>query len=221
VIQALGGTLESTALEPSPVNGVTAGLPTPERVFTTGKLDVRRYTALGNANLRLRGVAGGVITNQPLAPQFQHALGGVGTLPGFDLFALDCGARSFLLTRDDIIGADFYPSYGCDRYVLFQAEIQGYLGFQFGEGGRVINAGPFGRLELAPRWAMFFDAGKAWALDRLGPLTKTDEDAAYDAGIGLLFGDWGVFAAYPLNGDNQNVSFFKKVNISLRLGSRF
>jgi hypothetical protein len=221
VVQGLGGTLESPTVEASPANGVTAGLPEPERLFTTGKLDVRRYTTIGNANLRVRGVAGGVITNDPLAPQFQHALGGMGTLPGFDLFQLDCGARSFLLTRDDILGAEFYPSYGCDRYVLFQAELQGYLGLQLGEQGRVINAGPLGLLELAPRWAVFFDAGRPWALDSPGPLTREDEDAAYDAGIGVLLGDFGVFAAYPLNRVNQDLSFFEKFNISLRLGSRF
>lgn len=217
IIQGLGGTLESPAVEPSPPNGVTTGLPNPERVFTSGRLDVRKYTGLGNANFRIRGVIGGVITNDPLAPQFQHALGGIGTLPGFDLFELDCGARpEFLLERsDDNLDAAFFPNYGCDRFALLQAELQGYFGFQVGEQGRVLNAGPVGRFELAPRWAVFFDAGRAWALESSGPLVRNDEDTAYDAGVGILFGDFGVFAAYPLNGDNQDVNFF------LRLGGRF
>ncbi|NJD19731.1 MAG: hypothetical protein FIA95_10680, partial [Gemmatimonadetes bacterium] len=63
--------------------------------FRAGSLDLQRYTRLGpSADLRLRGFVAGSLDGEPLPPQFQRALGGEGSLPGYPLMAVDCGARA-------------------------------------------------------------------------------------------------------------------------------
>ena len=206
-----------------PVVGITAadtltGIPTIDPSFSIGILDVRRYSVLANLNLNLRFVASGALSNEVLPPQFQHALGGRGSLPGLNSLterpgatppAMDCGARTF-----DI--GSLYLVYGCDRYVLFQAQLEGYFGFRIGDEGLGFRGGP-GNLtvELVPRWIAFFDAAQAWALGPLGVFPRSDESRKYDAGGGIAFGDLGFFVAVPLQGGDRDSKFV------VRLGSRF
>ncbi len=130
---------------------------------------------------------------------------------------MDFGARRFLVsTTATFLPASLYPFYGCDRYVLFQAQLEGYFGFaisdtdlDFRDDGLPVN------LELIPRWVLFFDAAQAWAQGNIGPFQRSDESRRYDAGGGIAFGDLGFYLGIPLEGDNKDVQFV------VRLGGRF
>jgi hypothetical protein len=164
---------------------------------------------------------GGSIDGSPLPPQRQHALGGEGSLPGYALFSLDCGARNQEVFRADVIATPvvgravppaFVPAYGCDQFALFQAEYRGKLSLRFGWGGS-----PWGDSEragwdlgwaAAPDWVAFVDAARGWGIRR------PDEDFALDLGFGLLFNRVGVYAATPLTREGG-------LNLFVRLGPRF
>ena len=118
--------------------------------FTTAFIDIRRYNRVSpDGRLNFRLVAGGALTDGPLPPQRQHALGGEGSLPGYRLFDLDCGARSRSVQRRtaatpadgsvDLERPIFFPAYGCDRFGLFQAEYRGRLRFRFDWGCRSVG----------------------------------------------------------------------------------
>ncbi len=231
IMRAFGGDLNFTEVNvalPDGTSGpVITGLPALEATFTKGFLDARRYTEIGDARFNVRLAAGGVLNNEILPPQFQHALGGVGSLPGLPNFAenppaltpaMDCGARSFLIATTGLspLPARFSPFYGCDRYLLFQAQLEGYFGFEIGDTdldfrdeGLALN------LELVPRWILFFDAAQAWEHGDIGPFRRNDESRRYDAGGGIAFGDLGFYLGVPLEGDNTDVQFV------VRLGGRF
>src|SRR5690606_22508136 len=90
-LRGLGGSLE---LPEHAVPGASDA-PTPARPvdadFTTGTLDARRYARLGpDSDLAFRLFLGGSLDGKPLPPQFQHALGGEGTLPAYPLLSVDC-----------------------------------------------------------------------------------------------------------------------------------
>ena len=229
--QGLGGDLNFAEVRDVESDGTiglpVAGLPTISATFTQGSVDVRRYTALGDALFNLRLAAEGVLTNEVLPPQFQHALGGAGTLPGLPslpedpaamMRAMDCGARDFFVsaTETNLFSTKFFPFYGCDQYVLFQAQLEGYFGIQlsdidldFRDNGLDLN------LELIPRWVLFFDAAQAWVQGDIGPFPRFDEERKYDAGGGIAFGDLGFYLAMPLQGVDKDPQFV------VRLGSRF
>ncbi len=234
IMQTFGGDLniaEVGLVLPDRTRGPPlAGLPTMEATFTKGFLDVRRYTAVGDASLNFRFVAEGILNDEVLPPQFQHALGGPGSLPGLPGFpddpagmmpAMDCGARDFGVSTSpsNFLATRFFPFYGCDRYVLFQAQLEGYFGFRIGDADLDFrDVGLAVNLELIPRWVLFFDAAKAWAQGNIGPFPfppRSDEDLEYDAGGGIAFGDLGFYLAVPLEGDDKSVQFV------VRLGSRF
>jgi hypothetical protein len=188
--------------------------------FTTGLVDVRRYSPVGDrSSLGMRVVAGGSLTRTPLPPQYQHALGGPGTLPGYDAFHGDCGARRATgLHEDD----RYFPAYGCDRFALAQVEYRGRLSLDFGFGEPRHEARRDGwrsmRFDTGPAWAVFMNAGRAWAL--ADPVTGEAESRGtgtlVDAGLGVLIGKLGVYAALPLSADvDQSPRFF------LRWGARF
>ena len=230
IMQAFGVDLNfaevNVALPDGTAGPVITGLPTFEATFAKGFLDARRYNEIGDARLNIRLAAGGVLNNEILPPQFQHALGGVGSLPGLHNFAenpatltpaMDCGARSFFVaTTVDLRSASFYPFYGCDRYVLFQAQLEGYFGFEIGDTNLDFrDEGLALNLELVPRWILFFDAAQAWEQGDIGPFQRNDESRRYDAGGGIAFGDLGFYLGVPLEGDNKDVQFV------VRLGGRF
>lgn len=186
--------------------------------FTSAFIDLRRYTMVGReSQLNVRVVAGGNVAEKPLPPQFQHALGGIGTLPGFSTLAVDCGARRAVGSRGT---GQFFPSYGCDRFALGQVEYRGDLSLDFGFGDPHYHEDDDGWgdvvVDLSPTWVVFFNAGKGWAFEDpvLGPDRSTD--VLLDAGFGFLLDKLGIYAALPLNGDvEQEPRFF------LRWGRRF
>lgn len=205
--------------------------------FSAATLDLRRYNRISpRSRLNLRLLAGGSLGGAALPPQRQHALGGEGSLPGYGLFALDCGARSARVIRASDAGdagaPSFYPRYGCDRVALFQAEYRstlrvalGHNDFRFGAehagDGASRDADPAERAAAEePREptthdyaqfdvVAFFDAGRGWTRGAAG----LDEPTAADVGLGLLFGRIGVYGAVPLRGDGG-------VNLFVRLAPR-
>ena len=203
--------------------GPTAAVVMPEvpfdEKFTTGLLDLRLYRRVGSSgSLAFRGVGGGSLSEQALPPQFQHALGGAGTMPGYSLLSADCGARNTIVFRQGDSIRTYFPRYGCDRFAMGSIEYRG--GFDFDFGG---NFDLWGRsdedwdwhVDANPNWMMFFNAGHGWALgDSRGSGAK-NTGMLYDAGAGIVFGDFGIYAAVPLNGPDRNL------NVFVRLGARF
>lgn len=191
--------------------------------FRSGFLDLRRHTRMGpRSDLHLRGILAGSLDGDPLPPQMQHALGGEGSLPGYRPFSIDCGARSrpFSVFRGGDEGAERVPafsSYGCDRIALFQAEYRGDLSFD-------IDIGPddewddewdwYPVIDLTPRWAVFFDAGRGWSLadEGVDGAFLADTRTFMDVGVGLFIGDVGLYWARPLNGDDKGVNFFLRID---------
>ena len=183
--------------------------------FTTGLLDLRRYTRLGpDSELGLRFLWAGSLDGNPLPPQFQQALGGEGSLPGYGLLSQDCGARSRLYSRvrgegDDVTSEPVFAQYGCDRAAILQLEYRGRLGFD-------VNFEPdedeewewYPAVDLSPSWAFFFDVGKGWS--RSDPLLDTAWIS--DVGIGFFLGNLGLYGAVPLRGENRGVNFFVRLN---------
>lgn len=199
--------------------------------YTRGLLDLRRYNRISpSQRLNLRIAAGGSLSVFPLPPQRQHALGGAGTLPGYGLFSLDCGARLYAGTRT--LGRDgtrFFNGYGCDRFALFQAEYRGDVSLRLPLGGSVRSGedggeddegeedgGAWAQLRMIDadvNWVFFVDAGAGWtSLDN-----HHDEAAAVDVGAGILLGDLGVYVAAPVHDvyGRGGPSFF------IRLAPRF
>jgi hypothetical protein len=205
--------------------GVDVLLPTEfDTDFVTGFLDIRSYNRINpSASLNFRGVAGGALNDVHLPPQYQHALGGVGSLPGFPLFHVDCGARETIrgynYQIDDVpVLGGVYPSYGCDRFALFQAEFRGGLFVDWGLGGnkggenQVDEWNWYPNVDLSPDWTAFFNMGRGWNLD------SDHSKTLMDLGLGIFFGDLGIYFAYPLtedlNGDRDG-------NFFIRLSRRF
>lgn len=182
--------------------------------FTSVQVDVRRYSRVGRrSQLNARVVAGGSLTGAEVPPQYQHTLGGFGTLPGFPTFHADCGARTFAGMHDEEY---YFPAYGCDRFALAQLEYRGSLALDVGFGSRSYDDDPWDwdDIDFSPRWVAFLDAGRGWGR---GPLdTDRDTGTLVDVGLGFLIDDLGIYAALPLNdGVEQEPRFF------VRLGRRF
>lgn len=187
--------------------------------FTNGLIDARVYRRVGlDATLSLRAVGTGTLGNQSLPPQFQHALGGVGSLPGYSLFAADCGARTSSVVRTNDANKSYFPYYGCDRTAMLSAEYRGGFDFHFGGFGHWDDEdGEERRLDLDshPNWILFFDAGRGWARGESKARGAADTGALYDAGAGIVIGDVGIYGAVPLTGSERGVKFF------VRIGPRF
>lgn len=187
--------------------------------FVAGSLDLRRYMRIGpDSDLRLRGFLAGSANGRPLPPQFQRSLGGEGSLPGYPLMSVDCGARSreysVYVGEGEAVRTPTFAGYGCDRVALFQAEYRGGISFGWDldedehEGWDWYPA-----TSINPSWSLFFDAGRGWSVadegapGRLGP----DTDTLADIGVGVFLGDVGLYWAWPLTGDDRNVNFFVRI----------
>ena len=216
VTHALSGNLAMPAMVSTPGN---PGTPVAfDENFTTGLIDARIYRMVGrDATLSFRFVGAGSLNDKALPPQFQHAFGGAGSLPGYASFSADCGARTSAVSSDDASGNLFFPYYGCDRMALFSAEYRGGFDFHWGgfdawdddddEWKWDVNA--------SPNWIVFFDAARGWAHDESKLRGATDTETLYDVGAGILLGDIGIYTAVPLTGEDRGLRFF------VRLGPRF
>lgn len=211
-------TVPQLSLPPGAPGGIVPGR-TFEAGYTAALLDLRRYQNAGLGGiLGVRVVAGGGLEKAPLPPQYQHALGGAGSLPGYGLFSADCGARDHVGTRGDGPGeARFHPAYGCDRFGLVQAEYRG--GFDLHFGGRDHRAGKARGwrphdFDVDVDWTVFFDAGRGYAYAADGR-TAGDTGMLYSVGAGFVLGDVGLYGAVPLTGSDRDLRFF------VGLGPRF
>lgn len=219
VVRGLDGDLRTPeTLLPSSLDLVPAA-PVPTD-FTAGFLDLRRYTRVTpESYLSFRLVYGGSIDGSTVPSQFQQALGGEGSLPGYRLFAGDCGARA--TTRrierppfdDDDEGTQtVFPHYGCDRAVLFQLEYRSDLDLSF-------DIGPdheedwdedwdwYPVIDFSPTWSFFLNTGRGWS----GTDEALDTGTMADVGLGLLLGDLGLYWAYPLDGGDRGLNFFVRL----------
>ena len=222
VDRPVGGTLtrpELLFIQPQVAGILAQVLPADEisTDFTTATVDLRRYMPIARGSqLNFRVLGAGNVDPSALPPQFQHALGGLGTLPGFSTFAADCGARR---ATGRYAGDRYFLGYGCDRFVLGQVEYRGDLSLDFGFGEPDYDDYDWWDeidIDLSPTWVVFFDAAQGWAYD--DPLTGDTHDTGllYDAGVGFLIEDVGFYAALPLSGGvEQEPRFF------IRLGRRF
>ncbi len=200
------------------ISGEPTEAATFDKGFSAGLLDVRRYDHAGsNGVLGLRLVAGGALERTALPPQFQHALGGPGTLPGHALFAADCGARRALLTRvDDPAGPTYFGGYGCDRFALAQIEYRGGFDLRFGsEWDDEGQWRDYGHFDVDFDWTVFFDAARGWAFERERLVERTGTGMLYDVGAGIILGGLGFYGALPLNRQDRGLRLF------VRLGPRF
>lgn len=191
--------------------------------FSTGMIDIRRYNRVDpRSRLNFRLLLGGALDGEPLPPQYQHSLGGEGSLPGYDLFSLDCRARSRVVFRSPDAAADpsatrYFPRYGCDTFALFQAEYRGRFSFRMrwdsapwlDDREEANEFEPRDTWEFAPDWTVFVDTGRGWNLE-----SATDEELSVDVGVGLAIGRFGAFLALPLSGEGG-------INAFVRLGPRF
>ena len=192
--------------------------------FLTGFVDVRGYLRINpGSSLNVRGVAGGALNDVPVPPQFQHAIGGVGSLPAYQLFAEDCGARQTTRTflhsaGEEVLTTQVVPSYGCHRFALLQVEFRGDLfvdwdlGWDDEEDPWEEDWDWYPSIDFTPNWAAFFNAGRGWNID------GDDTDTLMDVGVGLFFGDLGLYYAHALTDDrngDRNGKFF------IRLSRRF
>ena len=214
--------LESTLTRPAATTAAGAVIPADafEGRWLAGSIDIRRYNRINpTSRLNLRLAGGSTINGEPLPPQRQHALGGEGSLPGYPLFALDCGARSTAVSKGTRAERHFYPRYGCDGFALFQAEYRGDVSFRLDLGGwgededAEYSEWSEGRGFHADfGWVFFVDAGRAWAGG-----DGYDEPTVVDLGAGVVLGDLGVYVAFPvgLARDRGGLNFF------VRLAPRF
>lgn len=234
--QGIEGDLALPARTFGPGDGTTVPLPATrfQDRFTTVTGDLRRYVGVGwGSQLALRVFGGGAVGDDPLPPQFQHALGGIGSLPGYEPFSFDCGAR--VATVEPVEGerGTFFPFYGCDRVALFQAEYRGGIDLDIDWGDwndwdedededwrrDVRRADRHGWHDVdwdwEPSWVVFVDGAQGWSLRSDGSGDTHSTGAFYDAGLGLLLGDFGIYWAFPLNDSEEGSNFF------IRLGKRF
>ncbi|HSM03024.1 MAG TPA: hypothetical protein VK858_00290 [Longimicrobiales bacterium] len=196
-----------------PDGGEVVG-PTPvDDDWMYGTMDLRRYARIDpDSDLRFRLLLRGGLQAEELPPQFQSALGGVGSLPGYRRFALDCGARS--VPADVVEGEEVraaFPRYGCDRTALFQMEFREELDWN-------LDLSPddeeewdewhwYPRIDLTAAFVAFMDVGRGWSYAPDGQ----DSDTLADLGLGFFVGKVGLYLALPLNGDDRNVSFFVRL----------
>jgi hypothetical protein len=193
----------------TPETPVADGVPA-DGGFATGSLDVRRYARVDPwSHLSFRAFLAGSLDDESLPPQYQHALGGEGTLPGLSLFELDCGARAARVFLDRELDPEVFPYYGCDRVALFQMEYRKTFAWD-------LELGPeddeweewswYPRIDLSPAFSLFVEGGQGWSSDSARPNTRRGADA----GVGLHLGDLSFYWAYPLEGGNDGVNFFMR-----------
>lgn len=198
--------------------------------LAVGFVDLRRYAPLGpDARLDVRVLAGGSLNDRSLPAQFQHAFGGAGSLPGYRLFAGDCGARtSGTAIRAASAGSSepVFLDYGCDRFAALQVEYRGGLSFDFQfSDGRDEDPDNWGNWEdwddgrhgfdASFEWSLFFDVARGWLAPDSEAPGRAGTDTLMDAGAGVWFGGLGVLAAVPLDSEEHPVRFL------IRLEQRF
>ncbi|MBL8984342.1 MAG: BamA/TamA family outer membrane protein [Gemmatimonadetes bacterium] len=199
------------------------GATTYDRVF----VDLRRYNRVApGAQLNFRVVAGGWLSGDELPMQRRFALGGPGTLPGYDFRLAGLTNGVDRLQCSDVAGTSGPVPVGspgeCERMALAQVEFRGDLGLDpFGilDEDREWRRRGWGR---GAQWVVFADAGRGWLVGpddggRTFAKSKMPKLSTFqtDIGLGLVLDDLGLYLAKPLNQPDAPVNFF------IRLRPRF
>jgi hypothetical protein len=215
------GTLTTLGLMSQPRD-----VPTGPIDYTRGFLDFRRYNRVSpGAQLNLRLVAGGWLNGDALPLQRRFSVEGAGALPGFDF-------RS--PTNGDDVGtcsaAAAVPGRPaeCERMALAQIEYRGDLHFglfDFGDDEMKYEERPFRNgFQADGVWVVFADAGRGWLVGQPVPgstLTYARDKLPSlstfrtDIGMGLDFGEIGLYVAKAMSEPKEPVNFF------IRLRHRF
>jgi hypothetical protein len=186
--------------------------------YTRVFLDARRYNRVSpDGQLNLRLVAGGWLDGDELPLQRRFALGGAGSLPGYDFRRPP--------TKDVLLcgGVELPGRPGlCERIVLAQVEYRGALAFRFsGEGGFDEEEDQRDwRLHYSRKgeWVVFLDAGRGWLVGprsgdlqygrgALPPLSTFRTDV----GAGLDFELIGFFVAKSVSDTKIPANFFVRL----------
>jgi hypothetical protein len=216
------GRSAAVRLGPTPVE-VRATATEPVKVeYTRLFLDARRYNRVSpDGQLNLRLVVGGWLDGDELPIQRRFALGGAGSLPGYD-FRRPPSKDVLLCGGVTVAGR---PGL-CERMVVGQIEYRGSLAFRFSSEGGFDEEEDERDWKLyysrKGEWVVFFDAGRGWLV---GPRSG---DVQYgrraipplstfrtDVGAGLDFELIGFFVAKSVSDAKIPANFF------IRLRHRF
>jgi hypothetical protein len=175
-------------------------------------VDLRRYNRLSpDGQLNARLVAGGWVGGDELPLQRRFALGGPGSLPGFDFRSGEDAERLMCTSDATLLGA---PGQ-CERLLLAQIEYRGDVEIGPFAGSR----GPASwGLNPDAHWILFVDAGRGWLVgDRAGtmryPSGRLPPLSTFqtDIGAGLDLGVVGLFIAKALSDADEPPNFFVRV----------
>ena len=124
-------------------------------------------------------------------------------------------------TENGAAYAPVYPTYGCDRVALFQAEYRGGSFFSWDLGPERGDWDDdwdwYPTIEFDPSWAVFFNAGRGWALAETATgFIGQDTETLMDVGFGIFLGDLGMYWAFPIEDDDDRGG-----NFFIRLSHRF
>lgn len=209
-----------------PVDETSFALTVPEFSYGRGFVDIRRYNRISpHASVNVRLVAGGLLHGDALPPQRQLSVSGVGALPGYAFRGLtgDVDVGTCNVLPEEEFSARGRPA-GCDRILLLQAEWKGDFRISlFGAERRTDDQRWYADgLRADGTWVVFVNSGRGWLV---GPqdnglsyprgVIPLYEGFRTDAGVGLDFGDLGVYVAEPLQGSRRVPRVF------VRLSSRF
>jgi hypothetical protein len=186
--------------------------------YTRVFLDARRYNRVSpDGQLNLRLVTGGWLDGDELPMQRRFALGGAGSLAGYDFRrppskdVLLCGGTA-LLGRPGL----------CERFALAQIEYRGALAFRFSSEGGFDDEEDKRDWRLyysrKGEWVVFVDAGRGWLVGprsgevqypsgRIPPLSSFRTDV----GAGLDFELIGFFVAKSVSDAKTPANFFVRL----------
>ena len=186
--------------------------------YTRLFLDARRYNRVSpDAQLNLRLVAGGWLDGDELPIQRRFALGGAGSLPGYD-FRRPPSKDVLLCGGGDVAGR---PGL-CERMIVAQIEYRGALAFRFSSEGGFDEEEEkrWWRLNYSRKgeWVVFFDAGRGWLVGapsgdlqyRRGAIPPLSTFRT-DVGAGLDFELIGFFVAKSVSDSKIPANFFVRL----------
>jgi hypothetical protein len=182
--------------------------------YTRGMLDVRRYNRISpHAFLNLRVAAGGWLAGDPLPLQRRMALGGPGSLPGYDF--RETSLTPDLLNCSSVRNIRGTPGF-CDRLAMAQVELRSRLfsGIFRDDGDDWWRPG----FNHEAQWVLFADFGRGWNVGTSDGGVVVDKGALpdlstfkRDIGIGLDFGGLGFYWAKAVSDANEPARFFMRL----------
>lgn len=193
----------------------------PQRVrYSRLFADFRRYNRISpQSQLNLRLVAGGGLGGDPLPLERRFALGGAGTLPGYD-FRRSYAGPDVLACNDDAVHVDGRPAQ-CDRMLLGQAEFRHDMRVRL-FGRHDADGAQRYRVDKTLAMVLFADGGRGWVTGpRLGEIRYPSSSLPaldtfkYDAGAGVDLHWLGVYVAKSLT------DWSNSANLIVRLRHRF